>query len=130
MRVRKQGPSVLGLDIGHLLVRLAVNTVAILVASKLIDGIRLDDWQGAVLAGAIFGILNTFVKPVVKLLTCPLYLLTMGLFALVVNALMLALTSWIAEQASIGFRVDGILADFTGAIVIGVVAWLVSLAFA
>ena len=76
MRVRDRGPSVFGFDLMHAVARLAVNTVAILVASKLIDGIRLDDWKGAVLAGAIFGIVNTFIKPVVKLLTCPLYLLT------------------------------------------------------
>src|SRR6266700_2870928 len=107
------GPTVLGFDLRNALTRLVVNTIAIIVASKLIDGIRLDDWQGAVLAGAIFGLVNTFIRPIIKTLTCPVYLLTLGLFALVVNAVMLALTSWIAEQAGIGFRVNGIAADFT-----------------
>lgn len=109
------------------LIRVVINTVAILVASTLIAGIAIRDWQGAVLAGAIFGIVNSLLKPVVRTLTCPLYLLTMGLFALVVNALMLALTSWIAGQAGIGFNVDGVPAAFLGAVVIGIVAWAVAL---
>ncbi len=127
MARRKRGLVVLGIDVQRALVRLVANTVAILVAAKVINGIQLDDWKGAVLAGAIFGLVNTFIKPIVKGLTCPLYLLTMGLFALVVNALMLALTSWIAQLLDAGFKVDGFGADFIGAIVIGLIAWLVAL---
>ncbi len=98
-----------------------------LVAAKLISGIHLRDWQGAVLAGAIFGIANTFIKPVVKTLTCPLYMLTMGLFALIVNTGMLVLTSWIDQQLDLGFRVDGFVPALTGALVIGIVSWLAAL---
>jgi putative membrane protein len=116
----------LGLDPRAILIRLVVNTVAILVASKLVDGIYLRDWQGAVLAGAIFGVVNSLIKPVVRTLTCPLYMLTIGLFALVVNALMLVVTSWIAKQADIGFNVDGFGAALVGALIVGIVAWFVA----
>ncbi|MHB8574802.1 MAG: phage holin family protein [Dehalococcoidia bacterium] len=124
---RDNGPELFGINLRNALSRLAINTIAILVASKVISGIRLSDWQGAVLAGAIFGLVNAFIKPVVKTLTCPLYLLTLGIFALVVNALMLALTSWIAQLAGAGFSVDGFTADILGALAIGFVAWLASL---
>ncbi len=116
----------MGLDPRAILIRLVVNTVAILVASKLVDGIYLRDWQGAVLAGAIFGVVNSLIKPVVRTLTCPLYMLTIGLFALVVNALMLVVTSWIAKQADIGFNVDGFGAALVGALIVGIVAWFVA----
>jgi len=115
------------LKLSTLLLRLAINAIAILVAAKLVTGITLNDWQGAVLAAAIFGLVNAFIKPVVRTLTCPLYVLTMGLFAIVVNGLMLALTSWIAQQLGIGFRVDGFLAAFVGALVMGVVSWAAAL---
>lgn len=126
-RARSRGTTLFGIDPLAILIRVVINTIAILVAAKLIDGIHLRDWQGAVLAGALFGIVNSLIKPAVRILTCPLYILTMGLFALVVNALMLALTSWIAQQEGIGFRVDGFAAAFTGAIVAGIVAWLAAL---
>jgi len=107
--------------------RIAINAIAIWVAAKLVHGIRLGDWQALVLTGLVFGLVNSFIKPVVKKLTCPLYLLTLGLFAFVVNAAMLALTAWIAGQAQIDFHVDGFAAALVGALVAGIVAWAVSL---
>src|SRR5487761_1396549 len=83
-------------DLTGLLVRLLINVFAILVASAVIPGIRVDGWLTAIIAGAIFGLVNAFIKPIVHGLTCPLYLLTLGLFALVVNALMLWLASVLA----------------------------------
>ncbi len=127
MSSQRGGATLFGIDLQQALLRLAINTIAVLVAAKLISGIHLQDWQGAVLAGGSFGIVNTLIKPVVKALTCPLYLLTMGVFALVVNAVMLLLTSWIDQQLQIGFSVDGFAAALTGALVIGVVSWLAAL---
>jgi putative membrane protein len=124
---RGGGPTLFGIDLRKWAARLAINAIAILIASKLVDGIRLDDLQGAVLAGAIFGVVNAFVKPFVRKLTCGLYLLTLGLFALVVNAAMLVVTSLIAQQLEIGFRVDGFVAAFVGAIVMGIVSWVVAM---
>jgi putative membrane protein len=129
MRAESSGPRLFGIDLRKALIRLVINTIAVLVAAKLIDGIHLRDWQGAVLAGAILGIINTFIKPVVKALTCPLYLLTLGLFALIVNGVLLAFTSWIAEQLKAGFKVDGFSADVLGALVISIVSWIVSMVF-
>ena len=126
MRSSSKSGSFLGLDPRAILIRLVINTVAILVAAWLVDGIYVRDWQGAVLAGAIFGVVNSLIKPVIRTLACPLYMLTMGLFALVVNALMLVLTSWIAKQADIGFNVDGIGAAVIGALIVAIVAWFVA----
>jgi putative membrane protein len=76
---------------------------------------------------AIFGLVNSFVRPVVAILSLPLYLLTLGLFFFVVNALMLLLTSWIADQGGVSFHVDGFWTAMWGAIVISVVSWLLGL---
>ncbi|HZU77417.1 MAG TPA: phage holin family protein [Dehalococcoidia bacterium] len=127
MRASRRGPEVLGVDLRTWLVRFVISLLAILAAAKLINGIHLDDAQGAVLAGVLFGLVNAFIKPVVRRLTCPLYVMTLGLFAIVVNALMLALTAWIAGQISVGFRVDDAPAALLGGLVTGIVSWLASL---
>lgn len=123
---RSGGPELFGVNLRNAALRLLVNALAILVAANLIDGITVDGWKAVFLTAAIFGLVNTLIKPVVKALTCPLYVLTLGLFAFVVNALMLALTSWIAEQAGIAFRVSGFGPAFAGAVIIALVSWTVS----
>jgi putative membrane protein len=107
--------------------RVAINAVAIWVAAAVVKGIIIGDWQALVLTALVFGLINSFLKPIVKRLTCPLYFLTLGLAAFVVNAAMLGLTAWLAGQLTIDFRVDGIAAAIMGAAVVGVVAWAVSL---
>ena len=107
--------------------RIAINAIAIWVASWLIDGITIGDWQALLLTGLIFGLVNSFIKPIVKRLTCPLYFLTLGLFAFVVNAAMLGLSAWIAGQAGFDFHISGPVAAVLGAFVAGLVAWFVSL---
>src|SRR5438132_14369145 len=116
---RRSGPKIFGVDIYKWLARLVINVAAIFVAANVVPGISLSGWKAALLAGAIFGLVNLYVKPLVKAFTCPIYVLTLGLFALIVNAAMLGLTSWIAEQTSVAFRVDGFAAAFVGAIVTG-----------
>ena len=74
----------------------------------------------------IFGVVNAVLKPVIKVFGCVFYLLTLGLFALVVNALLFLLTDWIAGGLDLPFRVDGFWAAFWGAIVMAVVSWLIS----
>ena len=71
----------------------------------------------------IFGVVNFLVKPVVKLLSLPLLILTLGLFTLVVNALMLLLTSWLADQFDLSFHVDGFWTAVVGGLIISVVSW-------
>ena len=73
----------------------------------------------------LFGVVNEFVRPVVAFLSFPLYLLTLGLMYFVVNALMLMLTSWIADLIDVGFHVQGFWTAVLGGIVIALVSWVV-----
>ena len=115
-----------------LIVRLLVNAVALWIATLIVDGIDVDasTTSGEVLTilvvAALFGVVNLFVKPIVKLLSLPLYILTLGLFTFVVNALMLLLTSWVAGLLGVPFDVDGFWNAVLGALVISVVSWLLN----
>ncbi|WP_030753929.1 phage holin family protein [Streptomyces griseus] len=75
------------------------------------------------LVALVFGLVNFLVKPIVKLLTLPLFILTLGLITLVVNALMLLLTSWLAGQFDLSFHVDGFWTAVVGGLIISVVSW-------
>jgi putative membrane protein len=77
--------------------------------------------------GLIFGLVNTFVTPVVKLLSLPFILLTLGLLIFVINALMLLLTSWIAGLLGVGFHVDGFWTAVWGAIIVSIASWILNL---
>ena len=117
-----------------LLVRLVVTGVAIWVATEIIDGISHDTPTTSemllTLAGVavIFTVVNALVRPLVVLLSFPVYILTLGLFTFVVNALMLWLTSWIAEQVDLAFRVDGFFWEAVlGSLVISFVSWVLTL---
>ncbi len=82
--------------------RLVLNAIALWVASELISGIQLEGgWLNLVIVAAIFGLVNAFVRPIAKILTFPITLLTLGLFTFVVNAFMLMLTAAIADSLSI-----------------------------
>nr|WP_296777567.1 phage holin family protein [Rhodococcus sp. (in: high G+C Gram-positive bacteria)] len=115
-----------------LLARLVINAVAIWLAAQWVDGIDLASsgrgtgWDLIVLVGiaAVFTIVNAFIKPVVKLLSLPLLILTLGLFTLVINALMLMLTAWISSATQYGLLVDGFAAAFWGALIISIVNFL------
>ena len=108
------------------IVWLAVNALALGVAVWLLDGITLTGSSDTekvitlVVVGAIFGVINMFVRPIVNLLSLPLIILTLGLMLLVVNALMLLLTSKIAESVDLGFNVDGFWTALWGSIVISI----------
>ena len=118
-----------------LLVRLVINVAALFVAALVVPGISLavegrhagaDAWLTLALVALIFGLVNAFIRPVVIVLTLPLTILTLGLFTFVVNALMLLVTSGIASAFHLGFRVDGFLAAFLGALVVSLVSFLLS----
>ena len=117
----------------RLLTRVVVNTVALAVATWLVQGITLTgDTDGQRLAAlllvaAVFGAVNAFVRPVVTFLALPFILLTLGLLLLVINGLMLLLTSWLSGQIGLGFDVDGFWAAVVGAIVVSVVTWLMEI---
>ncbi len=102
---------------------------ALWVATLFVPGIRVGEQNQIVtlvVVALIFGVVNAVIKPIIAGLTCPLYLLTLGLFTFVVNALMLLLTSWLAQQIGLPFIVDGFWAALVGAIVIGVVSFILS----
>ncbi len=106
-----------------LLVRWLINTLALYAAVSLLPGLHFD--RGPVrllLVAAVFGIVNAVVRPVLTLLTCPIVLVTLGLFTLVINALMLLLTSWLSVRWDLGFRVDGFWPALWGGILIGLIS--------
>ena len=111
------------------LVRLLINAAALWVAVKLIPGITYssDDWLPFFAVALIFGLVNAFIRPIVKLLSLPLIILTLGLFALVVNGLMLLLTSSLSDALGLHFHVEGCWTAILGALVISIVSALLSM---
>ncbi|MER7758408.1 phage holin family protein [Streptomyces sp. NPDC097619] len=119
----------------NFLVKTLANAAALAVAIWLIGDITLDEHGGTgqraltlILVALVFGLVNVLVKPVVKLLSLPLFVLTLGLFTLVVNALMLLLTSWISGKLDLNFHVDGFWTAVLGGLIISIVSWAVNLA--
>jgi putative membrane protein len=118
-----------------LLLRILIPAVALGVATWLVPGIQLRHGStlaevGTLLAVAvIFGVVNAIIKPVVKAVGCLFYILTLGLIGLVVNGLLLWLSSWVAGQLSLPFHITGFWPAFWGAIIVGVVGWLLNLVF-
>ena len=105
----------------RLLVRWAANAVALYVAAWLLTGITYgDQWWTLLVAAAVFTLVNTWVRPVVRLLSLPLIILTLGLFLFVVNVLMLYITDWLVPE----FEIHSFGAGVLGAIVVSVVNWV------
>ena len=110
------------------LLRLLVNAAALWAATQLVSGISYTgDWPFFFAVALVFGILNLLVKPILFLLTLPFFLITLGLFTLVLNAVMLWLTSTLSESLGLGFRVEGFWAAFWGALVVSIVSFALSL---
>lgn len=113
----------------NFLIKTLANAAALAVATWLLSGIALTGHNtGAqvvtlIVVALIFGVINVIVKPLVKLLSLPLLILTLGLFTLVINALMLLLTSWVAGRLDVSFHVDGFGTAFLGGLIISIVAW-------
>lgn len=112
---------------------LLTTAAGVAVAAWLLEGISFDgtDWQDKVLpllgVSLILGLVTTFVAPVVKLLSLPFIILTLGLLLLVINALMLMLTAWLADAFDLGFTVDGFWAALLGSVVITLATWAIEL---
>jgi len=111
----------------RLLLRILINAAALWVATQIVPGVtHTGSWLSLLLVALVFGLLNALVRPLLKLLTCPLILLTLGLFTFVINAIVLWLTSAISESFGLGFHVTGFVAAFLGALVVTVVSVLLS----
>jgi putative membrane protein len=109
----------------HFVFRWIATTIAVMVAAALIHGIRYDSTASLLGAALLLGIFNAFVRPVLLILSAPLILLTLGFFILVINGLMLLLVPNIVR----GFHVESFGSAFWGAIVIGLVSWMLSAFF-
>lgn len=108
--------------------RLAATAIALWVAVQIVPSITYTGGALGLLGVAlVFGVVNAFIRPILKLLTCPLVVLTLGLFVFVLNGLMLWLTSELAKSLGIGFDVDGFWAAFFGAIIVGIVSTVLTL---
>ena len=122
----------------HLVVRIIINTGALAIAAGVINYAEVGDftlteghitivsWESGLATAVVFGLVNALIRPIVMVTTCLLQVLTLGLFTLVVNALMLLLTSWLAEVFTIGFHVNGFGAAFFGAILISLVSTMLN----
>jgi len=112
-----------------------INAVAIWVAAWLVNGISLTagDWQRkaltVVLVAVIFGVVNFAIKPIVKLFSLPLFILTLGLITFVINALMLWLTSWASGKLNLDFHVNGFGPALIGSVIVSLVAWALHMLF-
>jgi putative membrane protein len=115
----------------RLILRWAINAIAIWAAISLLQGRGIDVQQGGwgpILALAvIFGLLNALVRPVIELLTCPLIILTLGLGTLLINTLLFWLTGLIGAQFDLGFTVDGFWPAFWGALIVSVVSFALTM---
>ncbi|MGB8644640.1 MAG: phage holin family protein [Anaerolineae bacterium] len=114
----------------NFLIRVVANAVGLWAATRLVPGISVGDGNYIVtllIVAIIFGLVNAVIKPIIDTLACSLYILTLGLFIFIVNALMLMLTGWLAQQVHLPFYVDGFWAALIGAIVVGVVSFLFSI---
>ena len=113
----------------RILTRVVVNALALAAAAWLLADIYVTGATTGtkllhlLLVAVIFGVVNTFVSPVVKLLSLPFIILTLGLLIFVINALMLMLTGWLSTQFGLGFHVDGFWTAVLGAIIISIVTW-------
>jgi putative membrane protein len=114
----------------NFLIKTLANAAALLVATWLLADITLTGESTGrktltlILVALIFGLVNFVVKPLVKLLSLPVLILSLGLFSLVINALMLLLTSWLADSFDLAFHVEGFWTAVLGGLIISVVAWI------
>jgi putative membrane protein len=104
------------------LIRLIVNAVALLVVANFLPGVSVTGVTGALIAALVLGIVNAILRPILVLLTLPIQLLTLGLFTFVINGV---LFYWVGHMG-IGLVVNGFWPAFWGAIVLGIVSWLLS----
>ena len=110
------------------ILRWAINAVGLFLAILLVPGIEMQgSWLSVFWLALIFGLVNALLRPLLKLLTCPLILVTLGLFTLLINTFLFWLTGQIGLALGIGFSVDGFLSAFLGALVVSVVSVVLSL---
>ncbi|MBE0426902.1 MAG: phage holin family protein [Nitrospirae bacterium] len=111
----------------YLTLRIMINALSIAMAVTLIDDITFTgEWWKMIIIGAVFGLVNSLIKPFITIFALPLIILTLGLFTLIVNALMLTITAKLSGPLSLGLQIIGFWAAFKGALIISMVSILLS----
>lgn len=111
----------------YLILRVMINALSIVIAVKLVEGITFTgEWWKIIIVGAVFGIVNSVIKPIVQFFTIPFIILTLGLFTLIINTLMLALTASLSDTFHLGFQIRGFWPAFWGAIIVSIVSMVLS----
>jgi putative membrane protein len=110
------------------LITVAVNTGAIFLAAEIVPGVTVGDFWSGLVAGLILGVVNAVVRPILTCLTCAITILTLGLFLIVINMAMLALTAWLVGVIGLDFDIDDFWAAFFAALIVSFVT-LVANAF-
>jgi putative membrane protein len=110
------------------ILRWAINAIALYAALRLVPGLQAQSmsWLNIVLLALIFGLVNALIRPVLSLVTCPMIVLTLGLFTLLLNTFLFWVTGWVGERFGIGFQATGFLPLFLGALVVSLVSWILS----
>lgn len=111
----------------YLIMRIMINALAIAVAVKVVDGITFTgEWWKMIVIGAVFGIVNSLIKPIITIFAIPLIILTLGLFTLIVNTLMLLITAKLSVPLELGLQIHGFWPAFKGTIIISIISILLS----
>ena len=111
-----------------LLLHWVLNAAALWTAAAIVPGLEFNGGVGRLLlVAAVFGLVNSTLRPLLTILTCPLIVVTLGLFTLVINALMVLVTGWLSESWNLGFTVMGFWAAFWGGLAVGLVSMILAM---
>ena len=120
---------------GRFLIRLIINTIALWLTTLIVEGVKVVSYGEAgdtvalvltyLLVGLIFGVVNGVIGNMIRIVAFPVYILTLGLIALIVNGLLLLLVAWISSLIGFGLTVDGFWWGVIGAVVLGLLSWLI-----
>lgn len=108
-------------------VRWGITMLAIAIAAAVVTGVDIDGWKALLPAAAIFLVARAVLRPLLILLTCPLEILTLGLFTVIINAAVFAFTAWFSGKVNVGFHVDGFWAALLGSLVVSGVYFVASM---
>lgn len=115
-----------GFSLEALAIRFVINLAGLFLAETLVPGIVIGDTQSLVFATLIFALVNMLLRPIATLFAFCLIILTFGLFVLVINTALLALTAWISGEVGLDFTIDGFWSAFFGALIISIVSLIAS----
>lgn len=111
-----------------LIIRWLINTLALYVAVRVVPGVAYSGGPaGLIIVAALFGLVNATLRPILAMLTCPLVLVTLGLFLFVINAMMLLFTGWLSRQFDLGFQVNGFWPAFWAGLLVSLVSLFLSI---